>query len=171
MTGGWSPGADRGKGKGGEGAAAITSFPSHHRDPQAGPRVCPLLGQWSTLGGFGSLGQSPTASLDRAGVLGGRNTYLQAPPPPASCEPVPVQRWEGGECRWLIHHHDGGHQGQPSGRPAVPGKLPRTPFLLLLRCRQSLGYKGLRKAPWSDTTATSPGAQLLPGRIPGSVSA
>ncbi|XP_041879207.1 tight junction protein ZO-3 [Corvus kubaryi] len=34
--------------------------------------------------------------------------------------------------------------------------------------RQSLGYKGLRKAPWSDTTATSPGAQLLPGRIPGS---
>ncbi|NXL81553.1 ZO3 protein, partial [Leptocoma aspasia] len=36
------------------------------------------------------------------------------------------------------------------------------------RCRQSLGHKGLRKAPWSDTTATSPGAQLLPGRIPGS---
>ncbi|NWT13440.1 ZO3 protein, partial [Vireo altiloquus] len=35
--------------------------------------------------------------------------------------------------------------------------------------RQSLGYKGLRKAPWSDTTATSPGAQLLPGRIPGSL--
>ncbi|XP_018777305.1 tight junction protein ZO-3 isoform X2 [Serinus canaria] len=34
--------------------------------------------------------------------------------------------------------------------------------------RQSLGHKGLRKAPWSDTTATSPGAQLLPGRIPGS---
>ncbi|NXM13626.1 ZO3 protein, partial [Ploceus nigricollis] len=36
------------------------------------------------------------------------------------------------------------------------------------RCRQSLGHKGLRKAPWSDTTATSPGVQLLPGRIPGS---
>ncbi|NXC04666.1 ZO3 protein, partial [Orthonyx spaldingii] len=35
--------------------------------------------------------------------------------------------------------------------------------------RQSLGHKGLRKAPWSDTTATSPGAQLLPGRIPGSL--
>ncbi|NXR55639.1 ZO3 protein, partial [Hippolais icterina] len=34
--------------------------------------------------------------------------------------------------------------------------------------RQSLGHKGLRKAPWSDTTATSHGAQLLPGRIPGS---
>ncbi|NXB01873.1 ZO3 protein, partial [Cnemophilus loriae] len=34
--------------------------------------------------------------------------------------------------------------------------------------RQSLGRKGLRKAPWSDTTATSPGAQLLPGRIPAS---
>ncbi|NXA83600.1 ZO3 protein, partial [Thryothorus ludovicianus] len=34
--------------------------------------------------------------------------------------------------------------------------------------RQSLGHKGLRKAPWSDTTATSPGTQLLPGRIPGS---
>ncbi|NXU09241.1 ZO3 protein, partial [Pardalotus punctatus] len=36
-------------------------------------------------------------------------------------------------------------------------------------CRQSLGHKGLRKAPWSDTTATSPGAQLLPGRIRGSL--
>ncbi|XP_010001724.1 PREDICTED: tight junction protein ZO-3 [Chaetura pelagica] len=34
--------------------------------------------------------------------------------------------------------------------------------------RQHLGHKGLRKAPWSDTTATSPGARLLPGRIPGS---
>ncbi|NWI87267.1 ZO3 protein, partial [Pitta sordida] len=33
---------------------------------------------------------------------------------------------------------------------------------------QRLGHKGLRKAPWSDTTATSPGAQLLPGRIRGS---
>ncbi|KAM7024853.1 tight junction protein ZO-3 isoform 2-T2 [Acridotheres tristis] len=37
-----------------------------------------------------------------------------------------------------------------------------------LALRQSLGHKGLRKAPWSDTTATSPGARLLPGRIPGS---
>ncbi|NXE84433.1 ZO3 protein, partial [Cochlearius cochlearius] len=35
--------------------------------------------------------------------------------------------------------------------------------------RQRLGHKGLRKAPWSDTAATSPGAQLLPGRIPGSL--
>ncbi|XP_064030916.1 tight junction protein ZO-3 isoform X3 [Pogoniulus pusillus] len=35
--------------------------------------------------------------------------------------------------------------------------------------RQRLVHKGLRKAPWSDTTATSPGAQLLPGRIRGSV--
>ncbi|XP_050177328.1 tight junction protein ZO-3 isoform X1 [Myiozetetes cayanensis] len=34
--------------------------------------------------------------------------------------------------------------------------------------RQRLGHKGLRKAPWSDTSATSPGAQLLPGRIEGS---
>ncbi|XP_068012523.1 tight junction protein ZO-3 isoform X2 [Melanerpes formicivorus] len=34
-----------------------------------------------------------------------------------------------------------------------------------LASRQRLGHKGLRKAPWSDTTATSPGAQLLPGRI------
>ncbi|NWH47796.1 ZO3 protein, partial [Fregata magnificens] len=34
--------------------------------------------------------------------------------------------------------------------------------------RQRLAHKGLRKAPWSDTTATSPGAQLLPGRIRGS---
>ncbi|NXW60550.1 ZO3 protein, partial [Eurystomus gularis] len=33
--------------------------------------------------------------------------------------------------------------------------------------RQRLAHKGLRKAPWSDTTATSPGAQLLPGRIGG----
>ncbi|XP_074894352.1 tight junction protein ZO-3 [Buteo buteo] len=33
--------------------------------------------------------------------------------------------------------------------------------------RQRLAHKGLRKAPWSDTTATSPGAQLLPGRIRG----
>ncbi|XP_014804481.1 PREDICTED: tight junction protein ZO-3 [Calidris pugnax] len=32
--------------------------------------------------------------------------------------------------------------------------------------RQRLAHKGLRKAPWSDTTATSPGAQLLPGPIP-----
>ncbi|NWS61911.1 ZO3 protein, partial [Chunga burmeisteri] len=31
--------------------------------------------------------------------------------------------------------------------------------------RQRLAHKGLHKAPWSDTTATSPGAQLLPGRI------
>ncbi|NWT79403.1 ZO3 protein, partial [Lanius ludovicianus] len=50
-----------------------------------------------------------------------------------------------------------------------PGKLPRDPLPAPSRCRQSLGYKGLRKAPWSDTTATSPGAQLLPGRIPGSL--
>ncbi|NXK89574.1 ZO3 protein, partial [Formicarius rufipectus] len=34
--------------------------------------------------------------------------------------------------------------------------------------RQRLGHKGLRKAPWSDTSATSPGAELLPGRIRGS---
>ncbi|XP_027598013.2 tight junction protein ZO-3 [Pipra filicauda] len=34
--------------------------------------------------------------------------------------------------------------------------------------RQRLGHKGLRKAPWSDTSATSPGTQLLPGRIEGS---
>ncbi|XP_071434008.1 tight junction protein ZO-3 isoform X2 [Pithys albifrons albifrons] len=34
--------------------------------------------------------------------------------------------------------------------------------------RQRPGHKGLRKAPWSDTSATSPGAQLLPGRIRGS---
>ncbi|NXF74111.1 ZO3 protein, partial [Sclerurus mexicanus] len=34
--------------------------------------------------------------------------------------------------------------------------------------RQSPGHKGLRKAPWSDTSATSPGAELLPGRIRGS---
>ncbi|XP_075632403.1 tight junction protein ZO-3 isoform X1 [Balearica regulorum gibbericeps] len=34
--------------------------------------------------------------------------------------------------------------------------------------RQRLAHKGLRKAPWSDTTATSPGAQLLPGQIRGS---
>ncbi|XP_049664649.1 tight junction protein ZO-3 isoform X3 [Accipiter gentilis] len=33
--------------------------------------------------------------------------------------------------------------------------------------RQRLAHKGLRKAPWNDTTATSPGAQLLPGRIRG----
>ncbi|NWW53385.1 ZO3 protein, partial [Pedionomus torquatus] len=32
--------------------------------------------------------------------------------------------------------------------------------------RQRLAHKGLRKAPWSDTTATSPRAQLLPGLIP-----
>ncbi|NXS66335.1 ZO3 protein, partial [Pandion haliaetus] len=36
-------------------------------------------------------------------------------------------------------------------------------------CRQRLAHKGLRKAPWSDTTATSPGAQLLPDRIQGSL--
>ncbi|NXS39330.1 ZO3 protein, partial [Balaeniceps rex] len=35
--------------------------------------------------------------------------------------------------------------------------------------RQRLAHKGLREAPWSDTTATSPGAQLLPGRIRGSL--
>ncbi|NXT57297.1 ZO3 protein, partial [Pluvianellus socialis] len=35
--------------------------------------------------------------------------------------------------------------------------------------RQRLVHKGLRKAPWSDTTATSPAAQLLPGRIRGSL--
>ncbi|NXX81608.1 ZO3 protein, partial [Urocolius indicus] len=35
--------------------------------------------------------------------------------------------------------------------------------------RQRLGHKGLRRAPWSDTTATSPGAPLLPGRIRGSL--
>ncbi|XP_071655706.1 tight junction protein ZO-3 isoform X2 [Patagioenas fasciata] len=35
--------------------------------------------------------------------------------------------------------------------------------------RQRLAHKGLSKAPWSDTTATSPGARwLLPGRIGGS---
>ncbi|XP_074933877.1 tight junction protein ZO-3 [Phalacrocorax aristotelis] len=34
--------------------------------------------------------------------------------------------------------------------------------------RQRLAHKGLHKAPWSDTTATSPGARLLPGRIGGS---
>ncbi|NXS99417.1 ZO3 protein, partial [Jacana jacana] len=32
--------------------------------------------------------------------------------------------------------------------------------------RQRLAHKGLRKAPWSDTTATSPRAELLPGPIP-----
>ncbi|NWR93425.1 ZO3 protein, partial [Furnarius figulus] len=31
--------------------------------------------------------------------------------------------------------------------------------------RQSPGHKGLRKAPWSDTPATSPGAELLPAPI------
>ncbi|XP_069734028.1 tight junction protein ZO-3 [Phaenicophaeus curvirostris] len=36
-----------------------------------------------------------------------------------------------------------------------------------LRPRQHLAHKGLRKTPWSDTTATSPGAQLLPGQIRG----
>ncbi|NXI93100.1 ZO3 protein, partial [Psophia crepitans] len=35
-------------------------------------------------------------------------------------------------------------------------------------CRQRLAHKGLRKAPWSDTAATSLGAQLLPGQIGGS---
>ncbi|NXU79765.1 ZO3 protein, partial [Oreotrochilus melanogaster] len=34
--------------------------------------------------------------------------------------------------------------------------------------RLHLGHKGLRKAPWSDTAATSSGALLLPGRIRGS---
>lgn len=70
-----------------------------------------------------------------------------------------------------ILHHGGGHQRHLLGDLLCPGICPGTPFLLLPRCRQSLGHKGLRKAPWSDTTATSPGAQLLPGRIPGSVSA
>lgn len=66
MTGTWSSGADRGKGRGGKGAAVITSFSrtSQDRDPKAGPRVCPLWGQRVTLGGFGNLGQSSTASLD-----------------------------------------------------------------------------------------------------------
>ncbi|NXG13026.1 ZO3 protein, partial [Grallaria varia] len=34
--------------------------------------------------------------------------------------------------------------------------------------RQRLGHKGLREAPCGDTCATSPGAELLPGRIRGS---
>uniref|UniRef100_A0A8C4UXK6 Tight junction protein 3 n=1 Tax=Falco tinnunculus TaxID=100819 RepID=A0A8C4UXK6_FALTI len=37
--------------------------------------------------------------------------------------------------------------------------------------RQRLAHKGLHQAPWSDTAATSPGAQLLPGRIRGSAKA
>ncbi|XP_074422161.1 tight junction protein ZO-3 isoform X1 [Larus michahellis] len=45
---------------------------------------------------------------------------------------------------------------RPRGRRNDGGLVPR----------QRLAHKGLRKAPWSDTTATSPGAQLLPGLIP-----
>ncbi|XP_071584224.1 tight junction protein ZO-3 isoform X2 [Heliangelus exortis] len=44
------------------------------------------------------------------------------------------------------------------GRKNAVGLVPRL----------HLGHKGLRKAPWSDTAATSPGALLLPGRIRGS---
>ncbi|NXY75806.1 ZO3 protein, partial [Glareola pratincola] len=45
---------------------------------------------------------------------------------------------------------------RPRGRRNDGGLVPR----------QRLVHKGLRKAPWSDTTATSPGAQLLPGLVP-----
>ncbi|XP_054037944.1 tight junction protein ZO-3 isoform X1 [Rissa tridactyla] len=45
---------------------------------------------------------------------------------------------------------------RPRGRRNDGGLVPR----------QRLAHKGLRKAPWSDTTATSPRAQLLPGLIP-----
>uniref|UniRef100_A0A8C8B9K5 Tight junction protein 3 n=1 Tax=Otus sunia TaxID=257818 RepID=A0A8C8B9K5_9STRI len=47
---------------------------------------------------------------------------------------------------------------RPRGRRNGVGLVPR----------QRLAHKGLHKATWSDTTATSPGAQLLPGRIGGS---
>lgn len=39
MTGAWSSGVDRGKGRGGEGAAAITSFP--HTSRTGIPRLAP----------------------------------------------------------------------------------------------------------------------------------
>ncbi|NXW46788.1 ZO3 protein, partial [Nyctiprogne leucopyga] len=50
---------------------------------------------------------------------------------------------------------------RPCGKRSDEGLVPR----------QRLAHKGLRKAPWSDTAATSPGAQLLPGRISGSAEA
>ncbi|XP_042650901.1 tight junction protein ZO-3 isoform X2 [Tyto alba] len=46
---------------------------------------------------------------------------------------------------------------RPRGEGNDGGLLPR----------QRLAHKGLHKAIWSDTTATSPRAQLLPGRIGG----
>ncbi|NXC38432.1 ZO3 protein, partial [Penelope pileata] len=44
----------------------------------------------------------------------------------------------------------------------APGRGRKEPRLV---ARQRLAHKGLRKAPRSVTTATSPGAPLLPGRI------
>lgn len=54
----------------------------------------------------------------------------------------------------------------PLQHPLCPLELPRDPCPLPSpSCRQRLAHKGLRKAPGSDTAATSPRAQLLPGRI------
>uniref|UniRef100_A0A8B9W2M0 Tight junction protein 3 n=1 Tax=Anas zonorhyncha TaxID=75864 RepID=A0A8B9W2M0_9AVES len=57
-------------------------------------------------------------------------------------------------------HSRGVELGSVAGIP--PGGRSKEPWPA---ARQRLAHKGLRKAPGSDTAATSPRAQLLPGRI------
>lgn len=59
----------------------------------------------------------------------------------------------------------GDNRDSPPTAPAVPAGAAQGPLPPALSCRQRLAHKGLRKAPGSDTAATSPRAQLLPGRI------
>lgn len=103
---------------------------------QAG-RKGPLLGHCHP--------QCPRASRASCPCLGMGETRVDVAEPPAQ----------------------GGTAGTaPLQHPLCPLELPRDPFPLPSpSCRQRLAHKGLRKAPGSDTAATSPRAQLLPGRI------
>lgn len=75
MTGAWSSGADRGKGRGGEGAAAITSFPrtSQDRDPQAAPSLSRL----GTMGNAGRVWGSGAESVPGQGKDWGGGTVCR----------------------------------------------------------------------------------------------
>lgn len=80
--------------------------------------------------------------------------------------PVRARGWVRHEWRWPSHQPGGTTGTAPLQLPLCPLELPRDPFPLPSpSCRQRLAHKGLRKAPGSDTAATSPRAQLLPGRI------